>query len=143
MLLVPDVESRYYARDSLGKLWRMYHQYGYFKPLVVRKVKGVMTLRQTVPAIFVIAMVVALALALFATGWTWVVVSLATVYLSTLLIAAGLLSRSHGLRPAAASLTVFPVLHFGYGLGYLQGLFDFLTRRKSGVLDPKKLPISR
>ena len=35
----------------------MYYQYGYFKPLVVRKVKGVMTLRQLVPPLFVLCLV--------------------------------------------------------------------------------------
>jgi len=34
ILLVPDIFSYRYARNSLGKLWRMYFQYGYFKPLL-------------------------------------------------------------------------------------------------------------
>ncbi len=56
ILLTPNVVCRYYARDSLRKLWRMYYQYGYFKPLVVRKVKGVMTLRQLGPPLFVLCL---------------------------------------------------------------------------------------
>ena len=43
ILLSPRIVCKYYARDSLAKLWRMYYQYGYFKPLVVRKLGGVMT----------------------------------------------------------------------------------------------------
>ena len=57
ILLSPTVVCRYFTRDSLGKLWRMYYQYGYFKPLVVRKVKGVMTLRQLGPPLFVLCLV--------------------------------------------------------------------------------------
>src|SRR5918996_918776 len=53
VLLVPGVVAKYYARDSLGKLGRMFFQYGYFKPLVARKVGAVMTARQLVPALFV------------------------------------------------------------------------------------------
>ena len=40
MLLLPEVSCRYFARRSLGQLARMYYQYGYFKPLVARKVGG-------------------------------------------------------------------------------------------------------
>jgi len=43
--------SYYYARDSLSKLWKMYYQYGYFKPLVARKVGGVLTARQLAPVL--------------------------------------------------------------------------------------------
>ncbi len=56
ILLSPKIVCRYYTRDSLPKLWRMYYQYGYFKPLVVRKVRGVMTLRQLVPPLFVLCL---------------------------------------------------------------------------------------
>src|SRR5256884_1083491 len=53
VLLVPGVVATYYARVALDKLWRMFFQYGYFKPLVARKVGAVMTARQLVPALFV------------------------------------------------------------------------------------------
>ncbi|HEY9516645.1 MAG TPA: glycosyltransferase family 2 protein, partial [Gemmatimonadaceae bacterium] len=64
ILLVPDVVCSYNARDSLAKLWRMYYQYGYFKPLVARKVGGVFTWRQLVPPAFVLALAVSLILAI-------------------------------------------------------------------------------
>jgi glycosyltransferase involved in cell wall biosynthesis len=38
VLLLPDVLCRYFARRSLRHLAGMYYQYGYFKPLVARKV---------------------------------------------------------------------------------------------------------
>lgn len=37
ILLGPDIISYYYARDSIHKLWKMYFQYGYFKPSVAKK----------------------------------------------------------------------------------------------------------
>ena len=57
ILLSPRIVCKYFARDSLAKLWRMYYQYGYFKPLVVRKVGGVMTLRQLLPPLFVLGLI--------------------------------------------------------------------------------------
>ena len=58
ILLSPRIVCKYIARDSLAKLWRMYYQYGYFKPLVVRKVGGVMTLRQLAPPLLVLGLAV-------------------------------------------------------------------------------------
>src|SRR2546430_5207450 len=52
VLLMPNAKAHYVARTSLRQLWRMYFQYGYFKPLVARKVGRVMTLRQLVPSLF-------------------------------------------------------------------------------------------
>ncbi len=57
ILLIPEIVSYYYARDSLMKLWRMYYQYGYFKPLVVRKIGKVMTAQQLIPTLFILALV--------------------------------------------------------------------------------------
>jgi glycosyltransferase involved in cell wall biosynthesis len=67
ILLVPDVEVRYYARESLQKLWRMSYQYGYFKPLVERKIGRVMTLRQIVPATFILVLAISGAAAFWST----------------------------------------------------------------------------
>ena len=39
ILLSPRVVCKYFARDSLLKLWRMYYQYGYYKPLVARRLR--------------------------------------------------------------------------------------------------------
>ena len=55
ILLSSRVVCRYYTRDTLPKLWRMYYQYGYFKPLVVRR-SGVMTLRRLMPPLFVLCL---------------------------------------------------------------------------------------
>ncbi|MGI0014995.1 MAG: glycosyltransferase family 2 protein, partial [Nitrososphaera sp.] len=43
VLLDPEIVSVYYVRDSLLKLWKMYFQYGYFKPLVAKKIGKIVT----------------------------------------------------------------------------------------------------
>ena len=58
IMLVPEVESRYYARGSFGQVARMFFQYGYFKPLAAWKVGRVTSLRQVVPAAFVAGLAV-------------------------------------------------------------------------------------
>lgn len=51
ILLADDVRSKYYSRGSLGKLWRQYYQYGYWKVRVLQKHPRQMSLRQFVPGL--------------------------------------------------------------------------------------------
>ncbi|HEY9480303.1 MAG TPA: glycosyltransferase family 2 protein [Gemmatimonadaceae bacterium] len=144
ILLVPDVVSSYHARDSLAKLWRMYYQYGYFKPLVARKVGGVFTWRQLVPPTFVLALAASLILALAwgaAAPLPFVIVA---VYLAVVLLIAAPAARRHGLRVALALCAAIPVLHLSYGCGFLRGVVDFLIlRRTSARGAPAAVPTSR
>jgi len=143
MLLVPDVESRYYARASLGKLCRMYLQYGYFKPLVVRKVRGVMTGRQLVPASFVATIVLLTVAAIVDRRWGWGLLGLLAAYCVAIGAACVRIGREQGWATGLAALAVFPALHFSYGLGYLRGLLEFFVFRRAGVDRPNALPMSR
>jgi glycosyltransferase involved in cell wall biosynthesis len=140
LLLIPAIRSEYYARESLAKVGRMFFQYGYFKPLVVRKVGAVMTVRQLVPALFVSSLLVAALLAPWL-GAARLVLSLELlVYLAANLAASAVLVGREGLLVGLASGVVFLVLHFAYGLGYLLGIFDFLIRGKRGA---HAVPLSR
>jgi hypothetical protein len=143
ILLSPQVVCRYYTRDSLRKLWRMYYQYGYFKPLVVRKVKGVMTLRQLGPPLLVSCLVVGALLApwsrLAAAALAALVVGYAAVMVACSLMAA----PRHGWRVALGLCLVFPAIHLSYGLGYLRGTWSFLILRRSGQAHAAATPMSR
>jgi len=133
ILLVPGVASKYYARESLAKLWRMYFQYGYFKPLVVRKVGAVMTVRQLVPALFVSGVALAGLFAPWLRAARWLLaLGLGAYWLADLMVA-GVVARRKGVLVGLSSSAVFPVLHFAYGVGYLLGIFDFLIRGKGGA----------
>jgi glycosyltransferase involved in cell wall biosynthesis len=130
ILLSPHVVCRYYTRDSLGKLWRMYYQYGHFKPLVVRKVNGVMTLRQLGPPLFVLCLIAG---TLFAPWSRLVAAALAMVvagYAAVIGACALLAARKHGWRAALGLFLVFPAIHVSYGLGYLRGIWTFLILRR-------------
>ena len=121
----------------------MYYQYGYFKPLVVRKVKGVMTLRQLAPPLFVLCLAAGTLLAplsvLAAAGLALLVVA----YASVLGICALAAVRKHGWPPALGLCLVFPTMHLSYGIGYLRGLATFLVFRRRVQDDAALTPISR
>lgn len=143
ILLSPKVVSRYYARNSLRKLWRMYYQYGYFKPLVVRKVKAVMTVRQLAPPAFVAGLLMCSAMA----PWNFVAADALAAIVSCYSLAIGLGAamavRKHGTCCAMRLFLVLPTMHFSYGLGYLNGILNFWIRRKGRVGDAVDIPLSR
>jgi glycosyltransferase involved in cell wall biosynthesis len=143
VLLMPTARAYYVARTSLPQLWRMYFQYGYFKPLVARKVGRVMTLRQLVPSLFVTSLA---ASGLAAVWWrpaALAAAGLATAYAAAVLAAATAATRRHGVRVAAALALVFPVLHVAYGVGFLLGLLDHVLRPRKPMPGLSALPMSR
>ena len=146
--LSPRIVCKYFARDSLAKLWRMYYQYGYFKPLVVRRSSGVMTL-ELAPPLFVLCLVVTALAAAESRGAAFPWKLLAPTAFA--LIAPATCWRSawprgcpqHGWAVAAALLAVFPALHLSYGIGYLRGVVEFLVLRRNSKRDVGGVPLTR
>ena len=142
ILLVPGVVSSYYARRSLRQLGRMFYQYGLFKPLVALKIGRIMTLRQIVPAAFVLSVL----LTVLAAPWVAAARVLGGVILGTYLALTGVcvlvLGWRHGVRVAFAAAGVFPVLHVCYGCGFLRGAWALLARSR-GAFDLSSTPLSR
>ncbi|QPD03647.1 MAG: putative Succinoglycan biosynthesis protein ExoA [Candidatus Nitrospira kreftii] len=143
ILLVPEIVSYYTARDSLKKLWVMYYQYGYYKPLAVRMLGTVVTMRQLVPAAFVGYVAATAVLAL----WSHLMALFCAIGLSAYftidLIIGVNVALKHGVRCGLWSALVFPILHVSYGIGYLKGIQDFLILRKQETSDPFATQLSR
>ena len=129
--LIPDIAITYFARPDLRSLSRMYYQYGYFKPLVNLKLKKPATVRQFIPPLFVLFLLI---------GWlpgTFCPILL-TGYCAgvALYLAAGLcfaLLEAFRNRQFFLFLylpVVFFIQHFSYGSGYLAGIFRFAFLRK-------------
>jgi glycosyltransferase involved in cell wall biosynthesis len=133
VMLVPGVIVNYYTRESLGKLWRMFFQYGYFKPLVARKVGAVMTARQLVPALFVSTVGLAALLAPWFSAARVLLALALGAYVTADFLAAAILARRTGMLVGLASSLVFPVVHLAYGFAYLLGTLDFVIRRRRDV----------
>lgn len=143
ILLVPSIVSYYHSRPTLTKLARMNFQYGYFKPLVIRKIGAVMTVRQVVPATFVASLVVAGILAPFSAVSAALFVGVAGTYAVAAAISAIVAVPRHGVLTAAALAAVFPTMHVSYGVGFLRGLYAFFIRRQLSVANGSAIPITR
>jgi glycosyltransferase involved in cell wall biosynthesis len=143
ILLVPDVVSEYYARDSLSKVARMYYQYGYFKPLVARKLGRVGTVRQLVPAAFLVSLAVTLLLSPWLIVSRWAFAGIFGAYVIVLFLAMLQNSIRNGLGVSALLAATFPVIHFSYAAGSLRGIMDFVLLRRSAVTSRSAIPVSR
>ncbi len=128
LLLASDVRSKYYSRGSYSKLWKQYYQYGYWKVRVLQKHPLQMSLRQFVPPIFVLALLLSLILT-STTTWGWITLSMiAGSYLLANLAASIYTARKKGWEHVFRLPLVFPILHISYGSGFLVGLFKFWNR---------------
>lgn len=128
ILLAADVQSRYYSRGSLKKLWRQYYQYGYWKVRVLQKHLRQMSLRQFVPPLFVALLLASALAALFYPPGGWLLAVVLATYLLADLVASVAAARQKGWRHFARLPLVFPILHLSYGLGFLVGLVKFARR---------------
>jgi GT2 family glycosyltransferase len=144
ILLVPEIRIDYYARERLSQVWRMYYQYGYFKPLVARKLGwNLLSLRHLIPSLFVLTLAFFCCSAGGFPGWgLWASWSWGFIW-GRISPFAALAARRQGLSVIARLALVFPTLHFSYGLGFIRGLVDFGLRGKKPSSEAADLPISR
>ena len=138
-----SIRSKYFSRASLGKLWRQYFQYGFWRIRTLQKHKRPATFRQLMPLLLVSSM-----LLLGLAGLIWkparvLLVVEAGLYL--LALAAGALDvgcRSGWLYAPMAPI-VFAILHFAYGFGSLWGGIRFCLLGSRGMKKPEQIQISQ
>ena len=126
----PRIRSWYSPRSSLTALYRQYFQYGYWKVLVIRKHGSPASVRHLVPGLFVGAMIVLALAAPFVTAARYGLAGLSALYAAGLLVASVHTAARSGWSLLPVLPAAFACYHFGYGLGFLCGLWDFGVRRR-------------
>jgi len=87
-----------------------------------------MSLRQFVPPLFVLSLLIALMLA-FTVNWGWIVLAvLAGSYTISNFVASMSIGAKKGWQSAWLLPFVFTTIHIGYGSGFLSGLIKFWNR---------------
>jgi glycosyltransferase involved in cell wall biosynthesis len=126
----PRIKSWYRPRGSLANLFKQYMQYGYWKVRVIQKHRMPASFRHLIPGIFVFCLAM-LPLGFFwwpFTVWAWA--GLLGTY-AVCNIAASFITASHqGWKLFLVLPLVFVCYHFGYGLGFLQGIWDLIIWRR-------------
>ena len=127
ILLAEDVHSIYFSRASFKNLWRQYFQYGLYKVRVLQKHPRQMSLRQFMPPLFVLALLVSIFLA-FSPITRFLSVLAPASYLTANLVASLLTASHRGWKFFPFLPYTFAILHLSYGLGFLTGLIKFWDR---------------
>jgi len=132
LLLDPSIRFWYFPRHDLGALWRQIFMVGRVKARILRKHPAIFKLKYVLPSVLVLATIAAIAaiaagvftgssrLAGFGLGFLLVYVLAVATFAST--------KSKLGLG-LFRLFAILPVLHFGYGLGFLAGVSESVTRR--------------
>lgn len=127
--LSKDIRSKYFVRASFQKLFKQYFQYGYWKVYVNKKHKTVTTMRQLVPAAFVLFNIVSIISGLFYSPLFTAYAAVISLYFTGAIYSA---YKKTGLQFSKMISVVytFLILHLSYGTGYLKGILEFILLDK-------------
>lgn len=116
----PAIHCRYYARSTLGSLWRQYWRYGFWKVRMLRKFPGSLRPRQLAAPLLVVGLALTAATALFSPLARALFVLELTFY-ALLLFGAGFYSglkyRDGALIPGVPLAVA--VMHLAWGSAFL------------------------
>ena len=117
----PTITATYHSRADLRRLYRQYREYGLFKVRVMQKRRGVASMRQLVPVALVTGIAGGVALTAATGKRRWILMSAGPYVAANAAMSVALARRED--VPAGVVTRAFAALHFGYGIGFLQGLW--------------------
>jgi glycosyltransferase involved in cell wall biosynthesis len=122
IFISPRVRYDYYVRDSVRKLFQQYIQYSFWRIPVVQKHKRPTTIRQVVPPLFFLTMIV-LAIVGAVLRQPIVALALPIVYVATLALVGISTIPKAGVKVACFVPVAMATMHVAYALGIAYGLF--------------------
>jgi succinoglycan biosynthesis protein ExoA len=138
VFISPRASCSYHVREAPVLLFRQYFQYGYWRVAVLRKHRSAASVRQVVPLLFFLIMLVLLLVGVCLSGW-WrlVAVALPIAYASTL-IAVGVQTAARARKRRFGALALmFPVavaiMHLAYAAGFARALLGHPTEGARSV----------
>jgi GT2 family glycosyltransferase len=126
IFISPRVRYVYFVRGSVRKLFQQYFQYSFWRIPVIRKHHRPTTLRQIVPPLCLLTMLVLLA------GGIWLrhpllAFTLPVVYPTVLILIGISAIGRHGLAIAALVPLALATIHISYALGWFYGFWAALA----------------
>ncbi len=126
----PRIRSWYRPRSSLRGLFRQYLQYGYWKVRVIQKHRLPAAWRHLAPGLFVLLGLINLVLLPWVAWARMLFMAQISAYGLANLVASMGAGRRWGWSLLPLMPSVFACFHFGYGIGFLKGLLDFVILRR-------------
>lgn len=134
------IVSTYYGRSSILKLIRQYYQYGFWRVKTIIKHHSISSIRQIIPAIFILCIVLGGVLSCFSNLIAFLYLIFLFIYVLFLMVGTVDVAKNSGLNIAISAPLIFVVLHCSYGIGFWSGVFAYSTRHE--IID-KNVQISR
>ena len=123
IILIPEIKVTYFARDNFRKMFRMFFQYGYYKPVVNKKIGKPTSVRQFAPVIFTLFLF-SFPLLIFLKNYFFVYTGILGVYFLLNIFFSLKIAYKEKERKVFFFLVIaFFLIHVSYGFGYLSGLF--------------------
>ncbi len=123
--LDPEIKSVYYARPTLLSLARQYARYGFWKRKMLRRYPASLRLRQAVPPLFTLSLVL-----LFGLGfvWPWLHILLwveVVSYVTLLFVVAGKITLENGQLGLLVGIPLaMATMHLSWGGAFLWSFFS-------------------
>ncbi len=136
--LLPGMSVQYYARETLLAHVTMFYQYGLFKPLTISKSSSMQSFRPLFPLMLVILVITLLALMTIN-----IIFSLGFLILFILYFMMSLIIGKESKVDFKSDSKVFRTLilivvlgstHFSYGVGFVKGVLNIFSSKKSKIL---------
>ncbi len=130
ILLKSSISIQYYVRASFDQLFKQYKQYGYWKVFVNKKHRTVTTLRQLFPLLFILSFPLFFLLIFLNSKFIYIFLIEMSSYLVLNFIFAFRINKFDIFQISKQMYTCL-ILHVSYGLGYFEGIIDFLILNKT------------
>ncbi len=131
IFLNPKIIVKYYGRENLSKMAKMFYQYGFFKPLVNIKNKSVITVRQIIPSLFILFLIIGAFISMYLTNFFLIYVIILAFYLIISLTIATKYALMHRKLTLFFLLPItFFTIHLSYACGYFLGIFKFYIMKQ-------------
>ena len=129
----PEIKSWYYPRSNIKDLYYQYLQYGYWKVRVIQKHNKPAALRHLVPSAFILVLIFSTMSALVSTWGKIALVTLLGSYaLSSVFASFIACHKARNYRFFPIMPVIFMAFQFGYGIGFIRGIVDFIILKRDG-----------
>ena len=120
ILMSPQLKTDYMVRENLIDLWKQYFLYGFYKPLVFKKVNYGSRFYHFFPSIHSLLSIIAVVICYFNPNYLLYFFC----YLFFDLIFSIKVSKTF--KTALYCMFVYPCIHYSYGFGFIKGYFKRL-----------------
>ncbi len=130
----PKIVSYYYPRPTLGKLFKQFFNYGLMRVNVIKKHPDAFRLLHLLPAAAIVLGGFLAGMSFFHNAFFYTLLILSGLYVGGLGAGSILTARKTQWKFLPALPSVFSTLHFGFGVGFVVGLFK--SRKFGGAIPP-------